>query len=63
MNLNHLIEMTPRELQVLQLRGQGLRYNQIARFLGVSRETIKSHLKNIYQKQAIHKSAQTNLKN
>ena len=42
--------LSVREKEVLQLLSKGLLYKEIASTLGVSTETVKKHLKNIYQK-------------
>jgi DNA-binding CsgD family transcriptional regulator len=42
--------LTPRELDILQLAGQGLSGPQIAEELVVSATTVKSHFENIYAK-------------
>jgi NarL family two-component system response regulator LiaR len=42
--------LSPREKEVLEWLAKGLVYKEIARQLAVSTETIKKHLKNIYQK-------------
>ena len=39
-----------REKEVLKFLAKGLLYKEIAQQLGVGTETIKKHLKNIYQK-------------
>ena len=42
--------LTPREIDVLKLIAQGLRNKEIARLLGVSEETVKTHVSNILTK-------------
>ena len=45
--------LTPREVDVLRLLSRGLRYAEIARQLGVTRNTTAGHLKNAYRKLAV----------
>jgi RNA polymerase sigma factor (sigma-70 family) len=47
-DLIHLI--TPREKEMLHLLSKGLTYKGIADKTGISPETVKKHLKNIYRK-------------
>jgi DNA-binding NarL/FixJ family response regulator len=42
--------LSTREKEVLELLSKGLLYKEIAERLGVTHETVKKHLKNIYQK-------------
>jgi DNA-binding NarL/FixJ family response regulator len=42
--------LSQREKEVLELLSRGLMYKEIAQQLGVGSETVKKHLKNIYQK-------------
>lgn len=42
--------LSVRENEVLELLSKGLLYKEIANKMGVSHETVKKHLKNIYQK-------------
>ena len=48
---NHI---TPREIQILALMAQGIANKEIAKRLNISTETVKKHLKNIYQKTGSH---------
>jgi DNA-binding NarL/FixJ family response regulator len=42
--------LTPRETEVLQRLAQGARYKEIAGQLGISIETVKNHLRKVYEK-------------
>jgi two-component system, NarL family, response regulator LiaR len=42
--------LSQREKEVLELLSKGLLYKEIAEKMGVTHETVKKHLKNIYQK-------------
>jgi DNA-binding NarL/FixJ family response regulator len=42
--------LSQREREVLELLAKGLLYKEMAQQLGVGTETVKKHLKNIYQK-------------
>ena len=44
------VELTARELGVLQLVADGLRNKEIARVIGRSNETVKDHMQSILQK-------------
>lgn len=44
------IQLTPREWQVLGMIHSGYRNHQIAKMMGVAPTTIKSHIRNVYQK-------------
>jgi DNA-binding NarL/FixJ family response regulator len=46
--------LTDRELQVLSLTAKGYNFPEIGRLLGVSTETIKTHIKRVYQKLTVH---------
>ena len=45
--------ITPREQEVLKLLAKGITYSEIAAQLGVTDETVKKHLKNIYRKMGV----------
>lgn len=46
--------ITPREIQVLAFMAQGNSNKEIAGRLNISTETVKKHVKNIYQKTGSH---------
>lgn len=46
--------ISPREIQILTLMAQGILTKEIASCLHISTETVKKHLKNIYQKTGSH---------
>jgi LuxR family maltose regulon positive regulatory protein len=46
--------LSERELEVLALLADGLTYQQIAQALFISLNTVKTHLKNVYSKLAVH---------
>ena len=62
------VVLSQREIQVLAFADKGLTNKEIARLLGLSRETIKSHLKNVSAKlgvsgriEAVRKAAELGL--
>ncbi|MBL8323428.1 MAG: response regulator transcription factor [Rubrivivax sp.] len=46
--------LTPRETEVLQLIAKGLSYQRIAAALGMSPNTVTTHIKQIYRKLAVN---------
>jgi DNA-binding NarL/FixJ family response regulator len=46
--------LTTRETQILHNLSAGKSYSQIASELNISRETSKTHIRNIYQKLSVH---------
>jgi DNA-binding NarL/FixJ family response regulator len=50
--------LTRRELCIIKLVAQGLTNKQIAKELAISPETIKKHLKNIFEKSGVHSRCQ-----
>jgi len=46
--------LTPREIEVLEQLGKGLKYNAIAENLFLSAGTIRKHVENIYTKLQVH---------
>jgi DNA-binding NarL/FixJ family response regulator len=51
-------ELTDRECTILQLLSHGFSNKEAARRLGISPETVKSHIKNIFQKLCVERRAQ-----
>jgi DNA-binding CsgD family transcriptional regulator len=49
--------LTPRELEVVRLLGNGCTYEQAALRLGVSTHTVVTHIKNAYRKLGVHSAA------
>jgi len=52
--VNEETSLTPREREVVELIGQGMSNKTIARNLGVSPHTVKSHVRNVMDKLALH---------
>ncbi len=46
--------LTPREQEVLELFARGFSYAEIARLQAVSVHTVRTHVKNLYSKLAVH---------
>jgi DNA-binding NarL/FixJ family response regulator len=51
-------DLTPRELEVLGLMGEGLRHEQIARRLFISPKTVATHVEHILRKLAVRSSTE-----
>jgi DNA-binding NarL/FixJ family response regulator len=49
-----LAPLSPREVDILQLLAEGHAYKQIASELGISINTIRTHIKRIYEKLHVH---------
>src|SRR6218665_1439600 len=50
----HLEKLSVREQEVLQLLSKGLRYKEIADTLFLSTETVRTHIRNIYEKLQVN---------
>ena len=50
--------LTPREIVILQLIGQGLSYNETAVHCKITSTTVHAHLKSIYRKLAVHSNTE-----
>ena len=48
------VRMTPREREVIQLIGEGLSNKEIASRLNIATHTVKSHVRNVMEKLALH---------
>jgi DNA-binding NarL/FixJ family response regulator len=48
------VRMTPRELEVIELIGEGLSNKEIATRLNIATHTVKSHVRNVMEKLALH---------
>lgn len=47
-------QLTPRQMEILQLLAEGLPNKSISRQLGVSEDTVKTHLKSLFQEFSVH---------
>ncbi|MBT1704528.1 helix-turn-helix transcriptional regulator [Chryseosolibacter indicus] len=52
--LNKFAELSTRQNEILRLMIMGATYSTIADKLGISRETAKTHMKNLYRKLQVH---------
>jgi DNA-binding NarL/FixJ family response regulator len=48
------VRMTPREREVIELIGEGLSNKEIAQRLNIASHTVKSHVRNVMEKLALH---------
>lgn len=46
--------LTQREVEILRLIARGFTYSETAELLGISTQTVHTHLKHIYRKLAVH---------
>ena len=46
--------LTPRESEILNAIARGFSYAETAGLLGISVQTVHSHLKNVYRKLEVH---------
>lgn len=51
-------ELSQREVQILQLLARGFSYKMIAAEIGVSMDTVRFHIKNIYDKLHVHSATE-----
>jgi DNA-binding NarL/FixJ family response regulator len=52
------LDLTERELDVLQCLVRGLGYKQAADCLGISLDTVRTHIRNVYKKLQVHSVAE-----
>ena len=52
-----VVRLTGREADVLRLIARGCTYVQVADVLGISANTVGSHIKNAYRKLEVHSAA------
>ncbi|HET7225091.1 MAG TPA: response regulator transcription factor [Candidatus Eisenbacteria bacterium] len=57
-NGHAMLQLTDRERDVLRGLTQGLAYKQVADVLGVSLDTVRTHVRNIYRKLQVHSVAE-----
>jgi len=50
--------LTPRELELLQALAQGHSYKTAARVLGLSIDTVRFHVRNVYEKLHVHSKSE-----
>ena len=55
-------KLTPRELEVLTLLSKGYLYKEIASNLGISINTLRNHLRTIYDKLHVHSRTEATVK-
>lgn len=48
------VRMTPREREVVELIGEGLSNKELAQRLSIATHTVKSHVRNVMEKLALH---------
>jgi DNA-binding NarL/FixJ family response regulator len=53
-----LVDLTPRELEILNLLAHGSLYKEIAETLGISLATVATHIQHIYEKLHVRSRAQ-----
>jgi DNA-binding NarL/FixJ family response regulator len=54
--------LTDREVQVLELLSKGHSYKEIADLLSISFETVRTHVRSIYDKLHVHSRTEATLK-
>lgn len=57
-NVDEISKLAPREQEVLQLLVTGHSYKMIAEKCGITLETVRSHIKRIYEKLQVHSATE-----
>ncbi len=57
-----LPSLSPREREILDLLSKGHRYKEVADRLGISLDTVRTHIRNVYEKLQVHSRAEAMLK-
>jgi DNA-binding NarL/FixJ family response regulator len=52
------LDLTEREQEVLQCLVRGLSYKQCAEHLGISLDTVRTHIRAVYKKLQVHSVAE-----
>jgi DNA-binding NarL/FixJ family response regulator len=55
-------ELTPREREILELLVQGFRYREIGARLGISLDTVRTHIRHIYEKLQVRSRTEATAK-
>lgn len=53
-----LVDLTPKELETLQLISKGHSYKETAKLMGVAHSTVQSHIRSLYAKLDAHSQVQ-----
>ncbi len=61
-SLNKSEELSNREMEILTFLSKGYRYKEIADLLFISIETVRTHIRNIYEKLQVHSRTEAVLK-
>lgn len=57
-----LPDLSPREREILDLLAKGHRYKEVAHRLGISLDTVRTHIRHVYEKLQVHSRTEAMLK-
>ena len=60
--MNLIDQLTPKEYEVLTNMAEGSRYKEIAEKMGISVETVRTHIRRIYEKLQVKTKTEAVLK-